>query len=112
MHTLLSSTHLAWFLSAAFGVAALLHLVPVGFVRRAYARWRYPAGFAAVTGALLALASVFLLVPETRIWGGLIAGIVMFLSAITLLNHRQYAVAVPLIALFFALVPASLSGAV
>ena len=34
----------------------------------------------------------------------------MFLSAITLINHRQYTFAAPIVALLFALVPASLAG--
>ncbi len=107
-----SPTHFAWLLSAAFAVTAALHLFGLRVVREAYERWQYPRGFRETTGALLGLAAVFLAFPLTRLWGIAIAAIVMFLSAITLLNHRQYTYAAPVIALLFALLPASLAGPV
>jgi hypothetical protein len=63
-----------------------------------------------VTGTLLALAAIFLSLPATRFVGLILAGVVMFLSAITLINHRQYTFAAPVVALLFALVPASIAG--
>jgi hypothetical protein len=104
--------HFAWLLSAIFGAAAIVHLSGLRVVREAYERWRYPRGFRRVTGTLLALAAIFLAIPLTRFWGIGIAAIVIFLSATTLLNHRQYGYAAPLIALLFALVPVSLAGPV
>ncbi|MEJ1967476.1 MAG: DoxX family protein [Rhizomicrobium sp.] len=112
MHTILTPTHFAWLLSSAFAVAAALHLAGPRFVREAYERWQYPRGFRQVTGTLLALAAIFLSIPLTRFWGIAIAAVVMFLSAITLINHRQYGYAAPIVALLFALVPASLAGPV
>ncbi|HUO91234.1 MAG TPA: DoxX family protein [Rhizomicrobium sp.] len=112
MHTILTPVHFAWLLSAVFALAAIVHLAGPRVVREAYERWRYPRGFARVTGTLLALASVFLAIPLTRFWGIAIAAVVMFLSATTLLSHRQYGYAAPVIALLFALVPVSLAGPV
>jgi hypothetical protein len=109
VHTVLTPTHFAWLLSAVFAVAAAVHLLGL---REAYVRWQYPRGFREVTGTLLALAAVFLAFPLTRFWGIAIAAVVMFLSATTLLSHRQYGYAAPIIALLFALVPASLAGPV
>jgi hypothetical protein len=108
----LTPAHFAWLLSAVFAIAAIVHLSGLRAVSAAYERWRYPRGFRKVTGTLLALAAVFLAIPLTRVWGIGIAAIVMFLSATTLLNHRQYAIAAPVIALLFALVPAALAGPV
>jgi len=106
----LTPTHFAWILSAIFALAAAVHLAGPGFVREAYARWQYPNGFREVTGTLLVLAAIFLSLPLTRFFGLILAGLVMFLSAITLINHRQYTLAAPVVALLFALVPASLVG--
>lgn len=112
MASIFSPLHFAWLLSAAFAVAAGVHLFGLRAVREAYRRWQYPRGFREVTGTLLALAAVFLMFPLTRFWGIAIAALVMFLSATTLLNHRQYGYAAPIIALLFALIPASLAGPV
>ncbi|HXC54329.1 MAG TPA: DoxX family protein [Rhizomicrobium sp.] len=112
MDTIFAPSHFAWALSAAFGAAAAVHLLGLRAVREAYARWQYPRGFREVTGTLLALAAVFLAFPLTRLWGIAIAAFVMFLSATTLLHHRQYGYAAPIIALLFTLIPASLAGPV
>lgn len=112
MLAVFSPAHFAWLLSALFAAAAAVHLFGLRPVREAYRRWQYPNGFREVTGTLLLLAAAFLAFPLTRLWGVAIAAIVMFLSAITLLNHRQYTFAAPIIALLFALVPASLAGPV
>ena len=98
MHTFLTPAHFAWLLSALFAAGAVVNLLGLRFVREAYARWQYPNGFREVTGTLLALAAIFLSLPLTRFFGLVLAAIVMFLSAITLINHRQYTFAAPLMA--------------
>ena len=110
VHTFLTPAHFAWMLSLTFAAASFVHLAGFRFVREAYVRWQYPNGFREVTGTLLALAAIFLSLPITRFFGLVLAAIVMFLSAITLINHRQYTFAAPIVALLFALVPASLAG--
>lgn len=106
----LTPEHFVWMLSAILALGAFVHLAGFKFVRDAYVRWQYPSGFREVTGTLLALAAIFLSLPVTRFFGLVLAAIVMFLSAITLINHRQYTFAAPVVALLFALVPASLAG--
>jgi hypothetical protein len=96
-------SHGAWLLAAPFAAGALLHLFPL----RAFTH--YPRGYRGVTGALLALAAGLMPFGETREVGIVIAALVMFLSAITLISRRQYRYAVPLVAVLFALIPVSIS---
>ena len=103
VQALFSPEHWIWLLSAGFALAALLNWFGPG-----KASWTYPPGFREVTGTLLLVASVLLLFPMVRLVGGAIAALVMFLSATTLLHRGQYAIAAPVIALLFALVPVSL----
>jgi len=109
---LFSPTHVSWLLSAGFAGTAAVHLTGLRAVREAYDRWQYPRGFREVTGTLLLLAGIFLAFPLTRFWGIAIAALVMFLSATTLLSHRQYTFAAPVIGLLFALIPAAFAGPV
>ena len=104
--------HFAQVLAAGFAAVAVVHLAGPRALREAYARWRYPLGFREVTGSLLAVAAALLALPETRLIGLGVAAFVMFLSATTLLHHRQYRYAAPLIALLFALIPVSFAGPV
>lgn len=109
---LISPSIFVWTLSALFAVVGAWHLLGLKPLRELYARWRYPRGFREVTGSLLLLAAICLFFPVARIAGLVIAALVMFLSATTLLHHRQYGYAAPVIALLFALIPASLAGPV
>jgi hypothetical protein len=93
-------------LAALFGAGALLHLAAPGFVRQAYQRWDYPRGFYYVVGIAQALTALFLGVEQTRIWGGVLGAMVLFVTVISLLNHRKYAYAVPAILVMVALAPA------
>jgi len=93
-------------LAALFGAGALLHLAAPGFVRRSYQRWDYPRGFYYVVGIAQALTALFLGVEQTRIWGGVLGAMVLFVTVISLLNHRKYAYAVPAILVMVALAPA------
>ncbi|MBV9046356.1 MAG: DoxX family protein [Alphaproteobacteria bacterium] len=102
--------YLGLFLAIAFMAAGAVHLIGVPLIARAYQRWDYPAGFRRVTGTLLLLAGALMAFAPTRLFGAAIATLVMFLSAITLLNHRQYGIAAPIIALLFALVPMALAS--
>ena len=97
-------------LSLFFGAAALIHLIGPAFVIRAYQRWEFPPKFYRVTGLAELLASAFLAIAITRIWGIVLAGLITFVGEITLLNHRQYGWAIPGILVLMALVPASLAS--
>ncbi len=100
----------ALLLSAIFAVSGLVHLSGAGFVHRAYERWQFPPKFYRVTGIVNIVAAAFLATPLTRIWGAVLAAMVIFFAVVTLLNNRQYAYSVPGMLLLFALVPAMTAG--
>ncbi len=112
MHTLVSPPVFTSGLSLLFAATAAVHLFGWRALRETYTRWGYPRGFREVTGSLLLAAAVFLYFPSVRIFGLIIAALVMFLSATTLLHHRQYGFAAPVIALLFALIPVTLGASV
>jgi len=93
-------------LAGLFGLAAALNLVAPGFLRRAYARWQFARGFHYVAGTALGLTTLFLIVPQTRIWGGALGAMVLFITIVLLLNRGKYAYAVPAMLLMVALAPA------
>ncbi len=89
-------------LVTTFALSGLVQLAGPRFVRDAYARWEYPSGYYRITGTLELLAATLLAVPETRVRGAILAGIIMFGAVVTLLHHREYLHAVPAMALFVA----------
>ena len=97
---------LALLLTFLFGLGALLNLAGPGFVLRLYRRWDYPRGFHYVVGFMQGLTALFLAIPETRIWGGILGAMVLFVAIVSLLNHRKYVYALPAIVLMLAIAPA------
>lgn len=97
---------LALTLTMLFTCAALMNLAGPGFVRRFYRRWDYPRGFYYVAGGAQGLTALFLAIPETRIWGGILGAMVLFVVIVSLLHHRKYAYAVSAIMVMLALAPA------
>ena len=97
---------LALLLSLLFGLGALLNLAGPDFLVRLYRRWDYPRGFHYVVGLMQGLTALFLAIPETRIWGGILGAIVLFVAIVALLNHRKYFYAVPAMVLMLAIAPA------
>ena len=93
-------------LAGLFAVAAVLNLAAPSFVRRIYQRWAFARGFYYVMGAAQALAAVFLAVHQTRIWGGILGAMILFVTVVALLNRRQYIYALPAILAMIALAPA------
>jgi len=98
--------YLAVALALFFGLVAMVNLLAPTFVLRLYRRWNYPRGFHYVAGVTQALTALFLAIPETRIWGGILGAMVLFIAIVSLLHHRKYAYAVPAIVLMLALAPA------
>jgi hypothetical protein len=97
---------LALGLAILFGLAAALNLAAPGFLRRAYAHWQFARGFHYVAGTALGFTALFLVLPQTRIWGGILGAMVLFITTVLLLNRGKYAYAVPAILLMVALAPA------
>lgn len=97
---------LATLLATSFLVSGSLHLAGPLFLRAAYRRWQYPSSFRYVAGVAQLFAALLLAIPQTRIWGGMLAATVLFVAVVTLLNHRQYVFAIPAILAMAALAPA------
>jgi hypothetical protein len=97
----------ALILTSLFAFAAIVNLAAPGFVRRFYRNLDYPRGFHYVVGLIQTLTAVFLAVPETRIWGVISGGFIIFFSVVALLNHRRYFWSLPAMLLLAALVPVS-----
>jgi hypothetical protein len=89
-------------LSGFFAAAAILHVIAPGFVRR----WEFGRGFYSVFGIAQALTALFLAVPQTRVWGGVLGGFILFVTVVSLLHRRNYAFAVPAILALVAIAPA------
>jgi DoxX-like family len=95
--------------SAIFVLAGLINLSGSTHLRAIYRLWHYPHNFYRVVGSAQMMAALFLIVPETRIWGIAASGIITFIATVTLLHHRQYLQSVPVMLLLVSLVPASLA---
>jgi hypothetical protein len=89
-----------------FAVIGLPHVFALRPIRDAYSRWRFARGFHYVAGTAQLFAALFLAVPETRIWGGILAAMILFVATVSLLNRRKYVYAVPAILIMMALAPA------
>jgi hypothetical protein len=94
-------------LTIIFLVSAVVHLPGPAFVRRAYEQWEYPPKFYRVTGLIQLLIALFLAVPQTRIWGVILAVLATCVAEITLLKNEQYIWSVPGIVVMIALIPAA-----
>jgi len=97
-------------LAGLFGLAGALHVAAPRGLRDVYRRWEFPRGFYYVAGVAQLFAALFLAVPQLRIWGGILAAMILFVTVISLLNHRKYSYAVPAILVMAALAPAMLNA--
>jgi hypothetical protein len=96
-------------LSAIFALAGLINLSGSTHLRAVYRLWHYPYNFYRIVGLAQLTAALFLIVPETRIWGIAASGMIAFIVTVTLLHHRQYLWSLPVMLLLVSLVPASLA---
>jgi hypothetical protein len=108
LHNSFPSTVVVW-LTIIFSVSAVIQLPGPAFVRRAYKRWEYPPKFYRVTGSIELLIALFLTLPQTRIWGVMLAVLVIFVAEITLLKNEQYMWSALGFIMMLALVPAALA---
>jgi uncharacterized membrane protein YphA (DoxX/SURF4 family) len=98
---------IAWLVGAILMVVGFINIAGLRKVREAYARLEFPPRFYLVAGILEVTAAALLAIPEMRLWGIALAGLIIFGAVVTLFNHRRYVFAVPGIILMIALVPAS-----
>jgi hypothetical protein len=97
-------------LAGSFGLAGTLHIAAPRVLREAYRRWQFPRGFYYVVGVAQLFAALFLAEPRLRIWGGILAATILFVTVVSLLNHRKYSYAVPVMLMMLALPPAMISA--
>jgi hypothetical protein len=90
-------------------VVGMINIAGPRKLRETYANWELPPRFYLVAGVLDVTAAAFLAVPELRLWGIVLAGLIGFGAVVTLFNQRRYLSAVPAIILMIALLPASLA---
>ncbi len=93
-------------LAALFGASGLLSLAAPGLVRRLFPHQAFAPGLYRAVGAAQALTALFLVLEQTRIWGGILGAMILFVTVVTLLNRRQYLYALPAILAMIALAPA------
>ena len=98
-----------WLNAALLTGAALIHLTGIRGLKQLYAGWDIPAGFYFTIAIVELIAAYLLVIPELRLWGILIAGVIAFGAVVLLLDHEQYLYAVPVIAFMLVLVPAALA---
>jgi DoxX-like family len=96
-------------LSAIFALAGLINLSGSTHLRAVYRLWHYPDNFYRIVGLAQLTAALFLIVPETRIWGIATSGMIAFIVTVTLLHHRKYLWSLPVMLLLVSLIPASLA---
>ena len=95
--------------ASIFAAAGVVNLIGMRWARRAYDRWDIPAGIYRTLGLIELAAAVFLIAPETRLWGILIAAPIIFGSVVILLEHRHYLYAMPVMALMALLLATTLA---
>src|ERR1700689_3702406 len=96
-------------LAAIFAITAIIDLAGSRYIRARFRQWRYPRQFYRVMGVLQLFTSLFLAMPQLRIWGIFLAGLVTFFWVVTFLNHRHWSWAAAGMLMMMALVPASLA---
>jgi hypothetical protein len=105
------SEYLVDALAITFAASALVQLSGLSFVRALYERWEYPRNYHLFAGSVTLITASFLAIPQTRVWGIVLAAAILFFISVVLLSRRHYVTAVPAVALLAAL-PAALVGTV
>ena len=81
---------LAWLLAAFFVVGGLMNIFASPDIVADYESWGYPGWFHYVTGALELTAAALLILPGTRLAGGILASFVMAAAAGTVLANGEF----------------------
>src|SRR4029077_2812330 len=95
--------------SVTLAMAGLISLSGSTHLGAVYRHWHYPRNFYCIVGLAELMAALFLVVPETRIWGIAASGMIALITTVTLLHHRKYFWSLPAVLLLVTLVPASLA---
>ena len=84
-----SESILAIVVAVLFAVAGAVNLARPEAVKRDFARWRYPAWFQPLCGALELLSAALLLGQQTRALGLTLASAIMIGALFTLIRNRE-----------------------
>jgi hypothetical protein len=85
--------------AAIFTAAGVVNISGMRWARRVYDRWDISPAIYRTLGVIELAAAVFLVSPETRLLGIVIAAPIIFGSVVMLLEHRHYLYAMPVMAL-------------
>jgi hypothetical protein len=91
-----------------FFATAMVHLSGNSVVPNAHRSWDNSPALYRCVGAIEFVVTCFLIVPQLRIWGAMLGGLVVFWSVANLLKNNQLAWSIPAILVFVALLPISL----
>ena len=106
MNFAMISNAVALSLAALFLLSGAAHLAGLRALRTSYRRGHFAPGFPLVAGVAQLFAALFLAIPETRIWGAVLAATILFVTVVWLLNRGKYLYAMPAILIMMALAPA------
>jgi hypothetical protein len=106
MNFAMISNTVALSLAALFLLSGVAHLAGLRILRAGYRRGNFAPAFPLVAGTAQLFAALFLAIPETRIWGGVLAATILFVTVVWLLNRGKYLYAMPAILVMVALAPA------
>src|SRR5262249_42694263 len=98
-----------WLNAGLLVSAALIHLAGIPGLKRLYAGWDIPGGFYFTIALVELVAAYFLVTPEWRLYGIMIAAVIAFGAVVLLLDHGQYLPAFPVMLFMIVLVPAALA---
>jgi hypothetical protein len=93
-------------LAGLFALAGASHIISANLLRGRYRPRNFAPGFTRMAGLAELLAALLLAIPQTRIWGGILAAVILFATVVSLLNRGKYLYAVPAMLAMAALVPA------
>ena len=88
-----------------FLITALVHLIGRPVMPSTFRASNYPVTFYRVIGAMGLIVTTFLIIPQTRLWGLILGGLIASSSIIALLRHCRYAWSLTAILVLVALVP-------
>jgi hypothetical protein len=100
---------LAGALAGFFALTAMIDLAGSRHIRAQLRQFGYPRRFYRAAGVLRLVTALLLAVPQLRIWGVVLAGLITFSWVVALLNHRQWRWAGAGALLMMSLAPASLT---
>ena len=93
-------------LASFFALDSLVHLFAPGVLSRVYREGGYSKSFLYSAATVAAITAGLLLVPQTRIWGGILGAMILFSITTSLLFRERYVLAIPIMVLLAAIPPA------